>query len=173
MWLLLNKFQIYFFFFRKLGDEWSITQEVTDDIEAFTCLMYGCAREKSVNDVRSIMLKQMVGENEQLTTKSRVDLSRLPPCRDNLVPHLGRVNYRLASFKRANEPIFWSPKPYDNGQGWEKNEEGLLEPMWSCGPILPPSLVDLLDNTNEGLHEDEEEEREEEIDFDELFNDYD
>ena len=58
------------FSFRKLGEEWSVDQDVTNDLEAFTCLMYGHAREKSVNAVRSIMFRKMVGENEELTTKS-------------------------------------------------------------------------------------------------------
>ncbi|CAL8403260.1 unnamed protein product [Boreogadus saida] len=38
----------------------------------------GKAREKSVNNVLcSIMLKKMIGEDETLTTRSKVDLSRL------------------------------------------------------------------------------------------------
>lgn len=104
-------------FFRKLGDEWSVEPKVMDDIEAFTCLMYGQTREKSVNAVRGIMLKKMVGEDKQLTTKSKVDLSRLPPCRDNLIPHIGHVNHRLAVYKRADKPVIWCPKSYDPGQG--------------------------------------------------------
>ena len=55
--------------------------------------MYGYAREKSLNTVRSLIL--MVGQDARLTVKSKVDLSRLPPCRDNLVPHIQRVNQRL------------------------------------------------------------------------------
>ena len=141
-----------------------------DDIEAFTCLMYGQAREKSVNAVCSIMLKKMVGEDKQLTTKSKVDLARLPPCRDNLVPHIGRVNHRLAIYKQADKPIFWCPKPCDPAQGWEKNDEGILEPLWSCGPILPPSLIDLVEKTTEEVEEVEDEE-DQEIDYDELFSD--
>ncbi|CAL8404395.1 unnamed protein product [Boreogadus saida] len=61
--------------------------------------------------MRSIMLKKMIGEDETLTTRSKVDLSRLPPCRDNLVPHINRVNHRLAIYKRAATPIFWCPSP--------------------------------------------------------------
>ena len=153
---------------RELGDDWSVNQQVIDDIEAFTCLMYGRAREKSVNVVRSIMLKQMVGEDEQLTTKSKVDLSRLPPCRDNLIPHIGRVNHRLAHYKRADKATFLCPKPYDPGQGWEKTEEGILEPVWSSGAILPPSLVDLLEQTVEEVEAGEV--VEEEFDFEELLD---
>ena len=47
-----------------------------------------CSSKKYVNAVRSIMLKQKIGEDEELTFKSRVDLSGLPPCRDNIVPHM-------------------------------------------------------------------------------------
>ncbi|KAK3700755.1 hypothetical protein QZH41_010937 [Actinostola sp. cb2023] len=154
--------------FRKLGDEWSVEDETIDEIEEFTCLMYGYAREKSLNTVRSIMLKKMVGEDEQMTTKSKVDLSRLPPCRDNLVPHIGRVNYRLANYKCADKAIFWRPNPYDPGQGWQKTEEGLLEPVWSCGPILPLSLIDLLEKTAEDV---DEEGDEQDVDYDEFFSD--
>ena len=101
-----------------------------------------------MNSVRSIMLKTMVGENEELSMRSKVDLSRLPPCRDNLVPHIERVNYRIANYKRANQAIVWHPNPYESRQGWEKTKEGVLEPVWPCGPILQPSLDDLLEKTS-------------------------
>ena len=63
--------------FRQLGDDWTVKPEVMADVEAFTCLMYGQARETSVDVVRGKMLKKMVGEDERLTTKSKVDLARL------------------------------------------------------------------------------------------------
>ena len=58
------------------------------------------------------MHKKMIGEDETLHNKSKVDLSRLPPCKDSLYPHIQRVNYRLACYKRAFEPIFenWTMK---------------------------------------------------------------
>ena len=34
---------------------------------------------------------------------------------------------------------------YDDGQGWIRTEDGVLEPVWSCGAALPNSLVDFLD----------------------------
>ena len=129
-----------------------------------------CTAEKSINAVRSIMLNKMVGVDEKLMAKSKLDLSRLPPCRDNLVPHINRVNHRLAIYKRADKPVFSCPKPYDPGQGWEKNETGILEPVWSSGPILPTSLIDLLQKTVEDM-EDQDEEHEQEIDYDELLDD--
>ena len=39
-----------------------------------------------------------------------------------------------------------------------ETDEGVLKPVWSCGPILPTSLADLFDT---GEHEQEEEEKEE------------
>ena len=68
----------------------------------------------------------------------------------------------MAIYKRA-VTLFWCPKP-DPNQGWEKNEEGILEPVWSCGPILPTSLIDFLEETVEEM--DCEDNKEQEIAFD-------
>ena len=135
--------------------------------------MYWYSKETSIDAVRSIMLRKMAGENDKLTTKSRVDLSLFPPCRDKLIPHIGRVNHRLAVYKRADIPIFWCPKPYDPGQGWEKNEKGILEPDWSCSPVLLPSLIDLIETTTEEIEQRQENEDDHEQDSDyEEFSDY-
>ena len=45
-----------------------------------------------------------------------------------------------------------------------RTDEGLVKPLWSCGPILPTSLVDLLAT---GVHD--EEEGEEEFDCDDNY----
>ena len=37
------------------------------------------------------------------------------------------------------------PNPYDDGQGWIRIYDGVLGPVWSCGPVIPNSLVDILD----------------------------
>ena len=73
---------------RNLGDEWIMLPHIMSQIEAFTCLMYGCPREKSVDAVRVIMLKKLIGHDDKLNNKSKVDLSCLPPCRKILVPRL-------------------------------------------------------------------------------------
>ena len=96
--------------------------------------MYGYPRLSSLNAVRTQMLKKMVGEDERLTAKSKVELSRLPPCKDAHVLRVKRVNYRVALYKRAATPIIEKPKPYD-GHGWVR-EGNLIEPQWSCGSIL-------------------------------------
>ena len=139
-----------------------------DDIEAFTCLMFGHARERTVNGVRSIMLQKMMGEDDQLTTKSKLDLSL--PCKDNLLPLIQRVNHRLASYKRPNQAMFSHPKSYGIGQGWEKTDEGILEPVWSRGPMLSPALIDLLEETVQEVEDNNGDEDEQELDY-YIFND--
>ena len=111
----------------------------------------------------------MVGDNEELTSKSKVDLARLPPCQSALTPHVQRVNhrlclclYRLCLYKHANVAILEKPMPYDHGQGWLRNDEGVLEPLWSCKPVLPVSLVDIMDTIDHELEEGDDAEGEEE-----------
>ena len=70
-------------------------KNLIDDIGAFTCLMYSNTREKSTITVRSVMLKKMVGVDVQLSSKSGVNLTHLPTARDNLIPHIWRVNHRI------------------------------------------------------------------------------
>ena len=120
---------------RQLGDDWNVTPQMLKELEQFTCLMYGQSRQSSVDVVRAILLRKMVGRgggDEKLTVNSKVDLTRLPPCRSALKPHIQRVNHRTALYKRAHGPIVEKPKSYDEGQGWMRTAEGVLEPLWLC-----------------------------------------
>ena len=108
--------------FSKLGEEWIVPDDATKYLEEFVCVMYGYVQETSVNAVRTKMLK-MVGEDEALTARSKVDLSRLPPCRDSLFTHIQRRNNSLACYKHAASPMFERPKPFED-QRWEMSEEG-------------------------------------------------
>lgn len=158
--------------FQQLGEDWSVKPEVMKQLEQFTCLMYGQNRESSVNAVRVKLLRKMVGEDKKLTSKSKVDLARLPPCQSALEPHIQRVNYRVALYRRADQPILEKPRPYDGGHGWIRTDQGVLEPLWSYRPVLPASLVDLLD-TGDHEVEDEVDGNEEEDDELDDFNDSD
>ena len=95
----------------------------------------------------------MAGDNSNLLSNDKFDLSRLPPCISNLIPHIYRVNHRLAFYKRAHIPIIESPNPWDDKQGWTKGPNQVIEPIWQIGAILPSSLVDIL----EGVQSAEEE----------------
>ena len=115
------------------------------------------------------MLKQIIGDDETLHLKSRVDLSRLPPCKNTFIPHIYRVNHRIAQYKRASDAIFESPKPFDLCQGWEKTEKNNLKPISSCGPILPSALIDVKEKTIKAVEKDEHQE-ENEIDYDDYYS---
>ena len=91
----------------------------------------------------------MVGEYNDLTRESKVDLSHLPPCQDSLFPHIYRVNHRVGFYKRANVLIFEKPKPNDENQGCSINENGNLEPICKTGAIVTESLINFLDATND------------------------
>ena len=72
---------------------------------------------------------------------------------------LRRGNGRVALYKRADESIMKKQKSYNDGQ---RTDDGIVEPVWSCAPVLPNSLVDILDTG------DDEEKDEEEFDFDDF-----
>ena len=127
-------------------------------VEKFSCLMYGQSRETSVDGARVKLLRKMVGDGVKLTSKSKVDLGRPPPSYSALKPHVQRVNHRVVLYKRAHQTILEKPKPYEEGQGWLRNDSNnMLEPIWSCGGILPTALVDILETTaNEDNGDDDE-----------------
>lgn len=151
--------------FQQLGEDWNVKPHVLKEVEQFTCLMYGQNRESYVDSVRIKLLRKMVGEDEKLTPKSKVDLARLPPCSSALKPHVQRVNHRVALYKRAHQGIIEKPKPYEDGQGWIKTDDGVLEPVWSCGPVLPTALVDLLDTAADEEDDEEGEDEDEDSDY--------
>ncbi|KAM3608646.1 uncharacterized protein V6R79_002193 [Siganus canaliculatus] len=168
--------------FSQLGTSWPVTDLLQQEQKFFTCIMYGHGQLKSIDAVRAKMLQKMVGVDRALDTNSKVDLEHLPHPKVCLVPHIQRTNYRVACYKRADQPIFERPQLYDQGMGWEKTmDKGVLEPVWSVGPIFPPSLVEVLAGQaeeteaiekEEDTNEEEDEWTEiEEIDFDDLFSD--
>ena len=140
----MEKYPKFHGLFKQLGEDWKITTELYENLEEFTCLMYGQNREKLTNIARTKILRKMVGEGNTFTWKSKVDLTRLPPCQAALRPHIQRVNHRVCHYKRANEAIIECPKPFTEGQGWVKSY-GCIEPLWSHNPVLPTTLVDLLE----------------------------
>jgi len=110
--------------------------------------MYGQSRETSVDGARVKLLRKMAGDSEKLTSKSKVDLGRLPPSYSARKPHVQRVNHHVPLYKRAHQAIVEKPKPYEEGQGWLRNDSNnMLQPIWSCGGILPTALVGILETT--------------------------
>ena len=65
----------------------------------------------------------------------------------------------IIALQSANEPIVEAPKQFDEKHAWIKNEESLLEPIWSTESIISNDLVDVVahdSDTEEELDEIEE-----------------
>ena len=59
------------------GDDWNIDSELVNELEKFTCYnMYGYPRVCSIDDVLAVIVKNMVGDGDTITTSSKVDLSK-------------------------------------------------------------------------------------------------
>ena len=73
--------------------------------------------------------------------------------------------------------IFEKPEPDSESQGSLRTDDGVVGPVWSIGPILPPSLIKLLDicdtenNNDENNCTDDEPNLEEdvEINYDDML----
>ena len=109
--------------------------------------MYGQSKVSNLANARANKLRKIVGEGSQLSSKSRVDFSRLSPCRSSLELHIYRVNHRVAIFKRAYKPIIEIPSTTDEKQGWVINGLGRNQPLWTIGSVLPQSLIDLAESS--------------------------
>ena len=117
--------------YRKLGEDWKNEDSALDEVKAFTYATSGHRREAQVHCVQTKMLKKMVGKDKPLRIDSKVDLARLPPYRNFLLPHVQRVNYRDSCYKEAQISIFELPKSYNEDQGRIRGERNIIEP-----PIL-------------------------------------
>ena len=84
--------------FHQLGDDWNVKSEVTRRLEQFICLLLYMDRVFSGRHPCQIAAKDTWGD-DKLTSKSKVDLARLPPCYSTLKPHIQRVNHRVALYK--------------------------------------------------------------------------
>ena len=119
--------------------------------------LYGQTRESSMDGLRAKLLRKIVVEDEKLASQFKIDLVRFPPCHSALKPYLQRLNHHVALYKHADEAILAKLKPYHDGQGWIRTEDGVLQLVWSSGAVLPNSLVNLLDSGDLEKEKEEEE----------------
>ncbi|KAG1678830.1 Down syndrome cell adhesion molecule-like protein Dscam2 [Nymphon striatum] len=109
------------------GTKWTLDSQLCDELERLTFLMHGYPRLSSVDAVRAAILKKKVGKGDHIAPTSKVDLSKLPPCRRSLLPHMKRVNYHVAQWKRCDVRKPQYPDPTTHG--WKLDNQGLLEPV--------------------------------------------
>jgi hypothetical protein len=146
----MQKFPKYQPILSKLGLEWEVFEELFAGLEEFTCAIYGRPRFKDIDRLRYTLIKEKCYDGDRLRAGLKVDLSTFPPCRGALQQHIGRVNYQVAIWRRADMPVVDVPSPTD-GHGWTSH----LEPLWVDGPIIPEVLADEVDQLNANDIDDE------------------
>ena len=138
-----------------LGDTWTVSDELLQELDTFTCAMYGKPRLNNVDSVRYVKINDKCSDNGIVPTKN-VDIGCLPPCRRSLVQHIRRTSYQVAIWKRALDPNPSVPDP--EGHGWTR-VDGKLEPLWYEGNILPQALVDAsVDHSERAVESDDDSE---------------
>ena len=64
----------------------------------------------------------------------------------NHYPRAPAPNHHVGpSLLHAAQAIFEKPEPDSESQEWLRTDDGVVEPVWSIGLILPSSLIKLLD----------------------------
>ena len=116
--------------FKQLGTSFTITEELYDSVEAFTCELYDRKGLKEVNTARWQMFK----------TGKCVERS-LPPNKDSLKLHIQRANYQAAIYRRSLETQPDIPPPMQHG--WSIEGESFAI-KWMTLPPAPKSLLELV-----------------------------
>lgn len=146
---VLHKTPKYSIPLSKLGDNWSVSNELINELDSLTCAMYGKGRMTSVNTVRQTKINDICSGDGVMPSKN-VDMGTLPPCRKSLTQHIRRVNYQVGIWKRAHISNPEVPDPV--GHGWVM-VDGKLEPLWYDGRMLPQQLVDAADASHDDNYE--------------------
>ena len=83
------------------GDTWNVPRDLMDDLDKFTCTLYGKSRVQHVDVLRVLKINERYGKDNELSHSSIFDLATLPPCRRNLEQNIKRVSYQIGIWKRA------------------------------------------------------------------------
>ena len=83
--------------FLQFGEEWILKSHVLEQFDEFTCLVYGQNRESSMDGLRTKPLRKIVGGDEKLTSKPKVDLARFtnPSWKKQIPTMMVKGGYRL------------------------------------------------------------------------------
>ena len=124
--------------FGRLGSDWTISEELMEQIETFTCRLYGSlGNVTDINDCRYRLFCSRKGEIESY---------QLPPCRDCLQKHTKRANYQSAVWRCALEGKAPIPSPHQHGWIISDLSDGSsnITIDWMNGPPAPMAVLELL-----------------------------
>ena len=151
-----------------LGDEWTLAEEVISGMERLTCRLYGSQRVNDVNECRYNKLISVCCPDDLniINPTKKFDTAFIPPAKTSLIEHCKRVNFEVGKWKRSHVKFPIIPSPF-NDNGWWKDENDVLQPVWYQGDMLPQTIVNELPETETDESEEVEEEEEQENAIDE------
>ena len=113
--------------FCQLGNSIPQSIEVSKQLEAFVCALYGNNKQTSVNKLRYDLFKSGKSGEESL-----------PPNDDSLKLHIIRCNYQAFIWRHALSQNIEAPSFLENG--WE-DEDGNVKVKWLSGAPAPEALL--------------------------------
>eukprot|EP00794_Sanderia_malayensis_P010661 gene10661-biopygen8528 len=111
--------------FSVLGSSSQVSDDLANGLEKFVCVLYGNKRISSVTLLRHKLFVQKFEREKKI-----IDLSLLPPCKENLRLHILRANYVAMIFWQANGLMLQLDAQVDHG--W--NESGSVRWSDTCYP---------------------------------------
>ena len=156
----------------KLGDDWTLTDEIKTGLERLTCRLYGNQRVNDVNECRYLKMTSVCCPDDLnvINPTKKFDTAFIPPPKTSLYEHCKRVNYEVGKWKRSHIKFPVIPSPFaDNG--WCQDSDNILQPVWYQGNMLPQSIINELPDGKED--DDEDEDVDEDIACDDMdYTDY-
>ena len=77
----LSKMPKYAPILARLGDSWTVPEDLFNDLDEFTCALYGRPRMRRVDDVRFHRMKELCAKDNLSVPSKIFDMGSLPSCR--------------------------------------------------------------------------------------------
>ena len=103
-WKTLTNFSGFVEYFSKLGRDFPPSEDLVNELNKFTCLLYGDKASTTADECRYALFK---------SGKCSDDV--LPPTCDSLIQHIYRANFQAASWYQCLSPEVDLPSPVGNG----------------------------------------------------------
>ena len=156
---LVEKNHQYIPIFARIGQERQCSESLINDMEAFTCVIYGGTTYSNINKLRyDIFLRKYSSSSGRnvINVSDGTDMRLLPPCRSDLEMHIRRVNYQVFIWVHAHENSPELPTIQDRGL---KLSERDIEYQWTKeNLIVPQQLVEILCSQNTDMGDDQQDE---------------
>ena len=143
--------------FSSLGNAEKIDSAVADEIERFTCNLYGFSKLTYVDDVRHALFQQKYLPKQNSSPFEKLQAfnpSSMPPCQQVLHNKIRRANFVASMWKKSNAKTPIVMKAEDNG--WNL-DNGRYSINWFTCPQLPNTIIDIISDLDEQTDDSDDE----------------